>query len=175
MECVGKFKSISRDWLSGKWEITFTTDENITGYIDKIKDKILRITVKQYREKRSLDSNAYAWVLMQKIAEAVHSDKWSVYLEMLEKYSRAFTHVIVRPDVVPRFEAEWRTVRNLGEITVNGQTGIQLQLYFGSSTFDTKEMSVFIDGIVEECRQLEIETLPPNEIERMKREWGVVV
>lgn len=175
MECVGKFKSISRDWLSGKWEITFTTDENITGYIDKIKDKILRITVKQYREKRSLDSNAYAWVLMQKIAEAVHSDKWSVYLEMLEKYSRAFTHVIVRPDVVPRFEAEWRTVRNLGEITVNGQTGIQLQLYFGSSTFDTKEMSVFIDGLVEECRQLEIETLPPNEIERMKRELGVEV
>lgn len=77
--------------------------------------------------------------------------------------------------MVPRFEAEWRTVRNLGEISVNGQTGIQLQLYFGSSTFDTKEMSVFIDGLIEECRQLEIETLPPNEIERMKREWGVEV
>ena len=175
MECIGKFKSISRDWLSGKWEITFSTDENITGGIDKIKDKLLRIVVKQYREKRSLDSNAYAWVLMQKIAEAIHSDKWSVYLEMLEKYSRAFTHIIVRPDVVDRVKEEWSTVRNLGEITVNGQTGIQLQCYFGSSTFDTKEMSVFIDGLVEECRQLEIETLPPNEIERMKREWGVEV
>ena len=175
MECIGKFESITRDWLSGKWMITFSTSENITGGIDKIRDKVLRIAAKQYREKRSLDSNAYAWVLMQKIAEAIHSDKWSVYLVMLEKYSRAFTHVIVRPDVVPRFEAEWRTVRNLGEITVNGQTGIQLQLYFGSSTFDTKEMSVFIDGLVEECRQLEIETLPPAEIERMKREWGVEV
>ena len=175
MECIGKFKSISRDWMSGKWEITFSTDENITGGIDKIKDKLLRIAVKQYREKRSLDSNAYAWVLMQKIAEAIHSDKWSVYLEMLEKYSRAFTHIIVRPDVVDRVKEEWRTVRDLGEITVNGQTGIQLQCYFGSSTFDTKEMSVFIDGLIEECRQLEIETLPPNEIERMKREWGVDV
>lgn len=175
MECIGKFKSISRDWLSGKWEITFITDENITGYIDKIKDRLLRIAAKQYREKRSLDSNAYAWVLMQKIAEAVHSDKWSVYLLMLEKYSRAFTHIIVRPDVVDRVKEEWRTVRDLGEIAVNGQTGIQLQCYFGSSTFDTKEMSVFIDGLVEECRQLEIETLPPNEIERMKREWGVNV
>lgn len=175
MEYIGKFESITRDWLSGKWMITFSTNENITGSIDKIKDKVLRLVAKQYREKRSLDSNAYAWVLMQKIAEAIHSDKWSVYLEMLAKYSRAFTHVIVRPDVVPRFEAEWRTVRNLGEITVNGQTGIQLQLYFGSSTFDTKEMSVFIDGLIEECRQLEIETLPPNEIERMKREWGVEV
>ena len=175
MECVGKFKSISRDWMTGKWEITFSTDENITGSIDKIKDKSLRITVKRYRNKRSLDSNAYAWVLMQKIAEAIHSDKWSVYLLMLEKYSRAFTHIIVRPDVVQRVVEEWRTVKNLGEITVNGQTGIQLQCYFGSSTFDTKEMSVFIDGIVEECRQLEIETLPPEELDRMKQEWGVEI
>lgn len=173
MECVGKFKSIARDWMSGKWEITFTTNENITGSIDKIKDKLLRITVKQYREKRSLDSNAYAWVLMQKIAEAIQSDKWSVYLMMLERYSRAFTHIIVKPDIVDRVKAEWRTVRELGEITVNGMTGIQLQCYFGSSTFDTKEMSVFIDGLVYECRQLGIETLPPEEIERMKQEWGV--
>lgn len=173
MECVGKFKSIAKDWMSGKWEITFETNENITGSIDKIKDKLLRLTAKQYREKRSLDSNAYAWVLMQKIAEAIQSDKWSVYLMMLERYSRAFTHIIVKPDIVDRVKAEWRTVRELGEITVNGMTGIQLQCYFGSSTFDTKEMSVFIDGLVDECRQLGIETLPPEEIERMKREWGV--
>lgn len=173
MECIGKFKGIARDWMTGKWEITFATDENITGSIDKIKDKPLRINVKQYREKRSLDSNAYAWVLMQKIAEAIQSDKWSVYLMMLERYSRAFTHIIVKPEIVERVKAEWRTVRELGEITVNGMTGIQLHCYFGSSTFDTKEMSVFIDGLVCECRQLGIETLPPEEIERMKREWGV--
>lgn len=173
MECVGKFKSIAKDWMSGKWEITFETNENITGSIDKIKDKLLRIAVKQYREKRSLDSNAYAWVLMQKIAEAIQSDKWSVYLMMLERYSRAFTHIIVKPDIVDRVKVEWRTVRELGEITVNGMTGIQLQCYFGSSTFDTKEMSVFIDGLVYECRQLGIETLPPEEIERMKQEWSV--
>lgn len=173
MECVGKLKGISRDWMTGKWEITFSTDENITGNIDKIKDKQIRITVKQYREKRSLDSNAYAWLLMQRIAEAIHSDKWSVYLLMLERYSRSFTHIIVRPDAVQRVTEEWRTVRNLGEITVNGQTGIQLQCFFGSSTFDTKEMSVFLDGIIGECRQLEIETLHPDEIARMKQEWGV--
>ena len=70
MECTGKLKSISQDWMSGKWEITFSTDENITGGIENIKDKLLRICVKQHRERRSLDANAYAWVLMQKIAEA---------------------------------------------------------------------------------------------------------
>lgn len=110
---------------------------------------------------------------MQKIAEATHDDKWNVYLRLLQQNSRAFTHIIVKPEAVKKVKEEWRTVIDLGEITVNGQTGIQLQCYFGSSTFDTKEMSVFIDGLIEECRQLDIETLPPAEIDRMKREWGV--
>lgn len=173
MECNGKLKSISRDWITKKWELTFETNEDITGSIGKIKDKPLTIIAKLYRNRRSLDANAYAWVLMQKIAEAIHSDKWSVYLMMLERYSRAFTHIIVRPDVADRVKAEWRTVKDLGPITVNGQSGIQLQCYFGSSTFDSKEMSVFIDGLVAECKQMDIETLPPAEIERMQKEWGI--
>lgn len=148
MECTGKLKSISQDWMSGKWEITFSTDENITGGIGNIKDKLLRICVKQHRERRSLDANAYAWVLMQKIAEAIHTDKWSVYLMMLERYSPVFTHIIVRPEAVERVMGEWRTVKVLGPIQVNGSSGIQLQCYFGSSTFDSKEMASFIDGIV---------------------------
>ena len=92
---------------------------------------------------------------------------------MLERYSRAFTHIIVRPDVAERIIEEWRTVKNLGPILVNGREGVQLQCYFGSSTFDTKEMSVFIDGLLEECKEKEIETLPPAELARMQREWGV--
>lgn len=173
MECTAKLKSISRDWMSGKWEITFSTDENITGGIEKVKDKLLRICVKQHRERRSLDANAYAWVLMQKIAEAIHTDKWSVYLMMLERYSPVFAHIIVRPEAVERVKDEWRTVKVLGPIQVNGSTGIQLQCYFGSSTFDSKEMTSFIDGIVSECKEMGIETLPPDEIERMRREWGI--
>lgn len=173
MECIGKLKGASKDWMTGKWDITFSTDENITGSLDKLKDKELSIVAKQHRKRRSLDSNAYAWVLMQKIAEATHDDKWNVYLRLLQQNSRAFTHIIVKPEAVKKVKEEWRTVIDLGEITVNGQTGIQLQCYFGSSTFDTKEMSVFIDGLIEECRQLDIETLPPAEIDRMKREWGV--
>ena len=51
-------------------------------------------------------------------------------------------------------------------------TGIQLQCYFGSSTYNTKEMSVLIDGIVYEAKELGIETLPPDELERMKVEWN---
>lgn len=173
MECTGKLKSVSKNWISRKWEVTFEINEDITASIDKIRDKMLNLTAKIHREKWSLDANAYAWVLMQKIAEAIHTDKWSVYLMMLERYSPVFTHIIVRPEAVERVMGEWRTVKVLGPIQVNGSSGIQLQCYFGSSTFDSKEMSSFIDGIVSECKEMGIETLPPDEIERMRREWGI--
>ena len=173
MECTGKLKSVSKNWISRKWEVTFEINEDITASIDKIRDKMLNLTAKIHREKRSLDANAYAWVLMQKIAEAIHTDKWSVYLMMLERYSPFFTHIIVRPEAVERVMGEWRTVKVLGPIQVNGSSRIQLQCYFGSSTFDSKEMASFIDGIVSECKEMGIETLPPDEIERMRREWGI--
>ncbi|WP_367567783.1 hypothetical protein [Lacrimispora sp.] len=172
MEFKGRLIDIARDWKTGRFRVTFEAEEDITKQVESITDKLLTITAKIFRNKRSRDANSYSWVLMQKIAEDQHTDKWSVYLEMLGRYG-VFTHIIVRPGVVDRVMAEWRTVKNLGEVTVSGQTGIQLQCYFGSSTYDTKEMSEFIEGIVSECHELGIETATPEELERMKREWGV--
>lgn len=172
MEFRGHIVDISRDWKTGRFRVTFESMEDISKQLESITDKLLTITAKIFRNKRSRDANSYSWVLIQKIAEAVKSDKWSVYLDMLGRYG-VFTHIIVRPSVVDRVIAEWRAVKNLGEVTVSGQTGIQLQCYFGSSTYNTKEMSVFIEGIVSECHELGIETATPEELERMKREWGV--
>jgi hypothetical protein len=135
-------------------------------------DKKLSIEIKQHREKRSLDANAYMWVLLQKIADKLKTSKDELYLEVLGRYG-VFTHIIVKPKVVDRVIEEWRTVRNLGEVTVNGTTGIQLQCYFGSSTYDTKEMSVLLDGVVGEAAELGIDVLPPDEIRIMKERWGV--
>ena len=81
--------------------------------------------------------------------------------------------MIVKPEAVNRMKELYRTCVDLGEITVNGRTGHQLQVYYGSSCFDTKEMAVFIDGIVRECKDPNIETLPPDELERMKKGWAV--
>lgn len=127
--------------------------------------------LKRHRERRSLDANAYCWALLEKLAAAVGSDKDTLYLEMLERYGK-FIHVVVRPEAAPILKRQYRLVRELGEVTVNGKSGIQCQCYFGSSTYDTAEMARFIDGIVQECEELGIETESPDELARMKREWG---
>ena len=173
MEFTGKLQNVSRDWKTGQWNITFTMNEaSAINEVNNIQScEKLSIKAVKHRNKRSLDANAYCWVILQKIAEVLHQDKWNVYLEMLEKYG-VFTHIIVKPNVVDKVKEEWRTVKELGEVSVNGMTGIQLQCYFGSSTYNTKEMSVLIDGIVYEAKELGIETLPPDELERMKIEWN---
>ena len=172
MECTGKLSEVSKDWRSRRFKLTFEVAEDVTGSIDKLSEcERLSIKVTKHREKRSLDANAYAWVLMQKISEATHQEKWDVYLQCLQRYSRAFTHVIVKENAVEKMKELYRTCVDLGTVTVNGQTGHQLQVYYGSSTFDSKEMSVFIDGIVSECKELGIETMTPRDLEAMKTAW----
>lgn len=174
MEFTGTIKSINKDFFTNNLEITFTCNENsILAEYEKLKDcKKLRIKAVQYREKRSLDANAYLWVLLGKIATVLRADKWDIYLKMLKRYGK-YTYIVVKPSVVDAVKKQWREVEELGEISVNGQTGIQLLCYFGSSTYDTQEMAVLIDGVIGEAQELEIETLPPAEIRRMKEQWGV--
>lgn len=173
MEFTGQLQNVSMDWQTGQYHITFTVNEaGAINEVNNIKDcEKLSITAKKYRNRRSLDANAYMWVLLQKMADKLHRDKWGIYLEMLGRYG-VFTHIIVKPHVVEKVKNEWRTVKELGEVCVNGTTGIQLQCYFGSSTYDTKEMSVLIDGVVSEARELGIETLHEEELRRMKEMWG---
>ena len=134
--------------------------------------KLLSVDVKQHRERRSLDVNAYLWVILSQMAAALNTTKDELYIEMLDRYG-VFTHLIVKPEVASRVKQEWRTVRELGEVTVNGKTGIQLQVYFGSSSYNTKEFSVLLDGVISEAHEIGIETLPPDEVESMKNLWGV--
>lgn len=174
MEFSGQLKGLVRDYETNQFNMTFSVNENtVVNEIDKLRDCKLSIKVVKHKEKRSLDANAYAWVLMQKLAEAINSDKWTVYLECLIKHSKCFTHVIVKPEAVDKMKELYRTCVDLGEISVNGMTGHQLQVYYGSSTFNTKEMSVFIDGIVRDCKDQGIETLTPIELENMKSQWNL--
>lgn len=170
METRGTLKSIE---IVNGIEITFVLDKNTNlSSIDELVNKDLDIVAKRHREKRSLDANAYLWVLCQKIAQRIDSNKDNVYLELLGD-AGVFTHSIVKPEAVQRVKEQWRLVKELGEVTVNGKKGIQLQLYFGSSTYNTKEMSVLIDEAVRRAKELDIETLPPRELKSMKEAWGI--
>ena len=132
-------------------------------------DRSKLFEVNQHREKRSLNANAYAWVLIGKIADVVRASKEEVYLEMLKRYGKSEV-VSVLSDI--DVDGYFKYFEPFAESTLNGKTFTHYRIYKGSSEFDTREMSVLIDGIISEAEELEIETLPPHEIERLKEMWA---
>ena len=180
MNCTGKITNISRDWKTNKLNITFSLNERVEGEIDKIKDcEKLSIKAVRFRKKRSLDANAYMWVLCQKIAETLSVPTFEVYQraimdkgvsEPLKLSRKALDTLLSRQE---EENALFRGFREFESEIINGTEYVKGLAYFGSSTYDTKQMSVLIDSIVCEAKELGIETETPEEIERMKKEWGV--
>lgn len=133
--------------------------------------KALQLEIKPVRKHRSLNANAALWQLLGEMAAKLKTSKDELYTEMLARYG-VFTHVVVKPNVAERVKAEWRTVRELGEVTINGQKGIQLQCYFGSSTYDTQEFTRLLDGVISEARELGITLISDADRALMLAEWG---
>jgi len=181
VEFTGQIKGISNDFIAGKTLITFSVNERgrvISGY-DKIKDcEKLSVTVKKYRQKRSLNANNYAWKLMSEIAEVLRTSKEEVYEEMLRRYGTNATDdegnliTISVPSKVDIKNADIHCAF-MGKGYVGDKEFNHYRVIKGSSMYDTLEMSKFIDGIVSEAQELGIETLTPSELQMMKERWGV--
>ena len=140
--------------------------EAIKWLLDQDQEKTYE--VKEHHEKRSLNANAYFWALCTKFADAMRISKEEAYLFCLKRYGQSqIVSVLEEVDIRGFF----KYYEKAGTGTVNGRKFIHWKVYKGSSEYDSKEMAVLIDGIVSEAKELGIETLPPEEIERMKARW----
>lgn len=175
METTGRVVNVTRDILSGKLNITFQIDtepiEEINGYART--SDVLDIIAKKHKKKRSLDANAYCWVLLTKIAnhKDIRSSKEEVYEDMLQKYGYldqdedGYIVITIKKGIdVKRLGGHWKFYKS------NGKFDSYLALK-GSSEYTTAQMATFIDSIVYECKLLGIETMTPDEIKRMVEAW----
>lgn len=124
--------------------------------------------IKEHKERRSLNANAYCWALIGKIADITRASKDEVYLECLKKYGQSEI-VSVLSEISVR--GYFKYYEEIGRGHVEGREFTHYKIYKGSSEYDSREMAVLIDGIISEAKEMEIETLPPHEIERMKVKW----
>ncbi len=142
----------------------------------KNEDK-LDIDIKKYRKKRSLDANAYCWVLCDKIAKEISKDgtittKEEIYKDAIKNIG-TFEPMIVEEKAFENFKRIWEK-QGLGfliqEVTRKDKC-VKVHCYYGSSTYDTKEMSLLIELLVEEAKQLNIEVKTEQEIESLLKMW----
>lgn len=182
MECRGKVKSLSKNWISGKWELTFEIEENLTHAIEDIQEKELSICAKAYRKRRSLDANAYYWQLIAKLAEALNLSKTRIHNLMLARYGQLEEYdgklvYVVLPDTPEgeekALEADTYHLKPTSEVQA-GKDGTLFRTYKmlrGSSSYNSKEMSMLINGLIDECNQMGIETFPPEKVEGMLQSY----
>jgi hypothetical protein len=130
--------------------------------IDDLKDKDLDCEIKPHREKRSLTANAYAWKLMSKIGKAVSPPipNDEVYEIMLRRYAPVTVVSVLKGVNLADYIDH-------AELYSEGAETAEWRVYKGSSQYDSKEMSVFIDGVKSEAESLGIETLTPAELEAL--------
>ena len=176
VDCTGTLLDVTKDWISGKFRLTFEVNEDITKAIDSLsRCEKLALKAEKHREKRSNDANAFCWVLLHKIAAKVGMKAEDVYREFIKDFG-VCEIIPIREDAISRWCAVWKSkgygwiTEDMGECrNIKGYHNIKC--FYGSSSYNTAEMSSLIDAIVDECGELGIDTATPEEIERIKAAW----
>lgn len=176
MRLTGRITGGSIDFRTNKPTVTFEVNElnDFKLMMDELNDKTLSIEVKPYRAKRSLDANAYFFVLADKLAAKLGTSKEEVYRNAVRDIGGVSEIVCVKNEAVERLcegwsknGIAWQTETFPSKI--DGCTNVIL--YYGSSTYTTDQMSRLIDHIVQDCKAVDIETMTPNAIAEMLSLW----
>ena len=178
MEATGIITNFNKDWKTGKAIITLMLDIKDLEEIEKLSllEKIT-ITIKKFFKKRSLDANSYCWVLCDKIAKELCKDgtiitKEKVYQDAVLQIG-TFEAMIVEEKSYDKFKRIWEK-QGLGfliqEVSRKDKC-VKVHCYYGSSTYDSKEMSLLIELLVELAKSLSIETKTQAEINSLLKLW----
>lgn len=177
-EFTGTIKAPSIDYTTGNIVLQIVCNEKqsaLACYNELANEEKLAIKIGKYRERRSNDANAYCWVLIGKLAEKLNIPRDEIYRDAIKQVGGNYEIVCVRKEAVDKLCEGWRK-NGIGWQTdtmpskIEGCTNVVL--YYGSSTYDTAQMSRLINIVVDACREQNIETRTPDEIANLLSLWG---
>lgn len=132
-------------------------------------------TIAPAKKKRSKDANAYAWALIDELAAALRLPKSEIYQNAIREIGGVSDTVHVKEEAVKRLCERWGHT-GLGWVTdimpSSAKGYVYVVLYYGSSSYDTAQMSRFIDHLVQDCKALNIETLTPDKQALLLEKWN---
>ena len=165
MKLYATIKSFTQHGNRSTLSFDVSTYQSAPVY-SELKDCEVTIEIKKKRKHRSLDANSYCWILLHKFGEKLGLPKEEVYRQLISDVG-SFEIVPVKEVAVEKFCNAW-TTHGLGWLTETEPSKldgfINVLCYYGSSSYNTKEMSRLIEAIVHECKVQEIETMTPQEI-----------
>jgi hypothetical protein len=171
---IGELKGLTMN-RDGSQNVTITIKGDFRAGFDALRGKPLDIEVKEHKPRRSLDANAYAWVLIDKIAEKTHIKKSEVYRQAIREIGGVSTTICLQNKAVEWFCQCW-AMKGSGWQTETEPSTLEgctrVIAYYGSSVYDTKQMSALIDSLIQDAEALGIETITPQEKARLLAQYG---
>jgi len=145
---------------------------------EKLEDcKSYDVSIQERRKRRSQDANAYAWVLIGKLAAKLSISPNEVYRQYIPDVGDNYYILPIKSELVAAWDRQWceghdgRMIVDMGPSrALKGYNNVRT--YFGSSDYDARQMSRLIDMIVQDCKEQGIETLTPCELDAMKERWA---
>ena len=173
----GIINDISIDFNTRKPKISLLLDTNELSIVEELKNENkLNIELKKYRKPRSLDANKYFWKLLQEVCDYKDIDTIEEYKRRVKELG-IFKQFKIMIQDVKTFEKIW-TDRGIAwfceivDTTYIGDTEFKIiNAYYGSSSYNSKQMSRLIDNLVQDCKAVGIETKPQAEIDSLLRQW----
>lgn len=169
-----KIKGLMYSRISNKTTVEIEIDGNEAEHIEQFKGDYVDIALKRYKEKRSLDSNRYCWRLIGKLAGVTGVNKSDIYRSYIKEIGGNYEVVCVQDKAVDTLVKGWQRngigwIAETFESKLKGCTNVIL--YYGSSEYDTAQMSRLIDLVVNDCKEQGIETMTPEQLENMLDMW----
>lgn len=170
----GVIQDLMYNGIRRETTVVLVLEGNQAQEIEKHKGGHVDLCIKKFRKGRSLDANGYFWVLCDKLAEKLHISKEEIYRGYIKQIGGNNDIVCVQTKGVDSLCSGWNK-NGIGWVTdtmpskLDGCTNVVL--YYGSSTYDTGQMSRLIDLCVQDCRAVGIETMPPAELKALVERW----
>ncbi len=147
------------------------TPEQISKYLSEL-DKDKQYEIKEYKEKRSNKANAYFWEMLGKLCYEMNLDTIEEYKKRVKELG-VFRHWEIEKENIETFKKMWQDKGiawfvDIVDIETDGK--IPINAYYGSSSYNSKQMAKLIDGVVQDCQAIGIETKTPEEIASLLKE-----
>lgn len=178
MQTTGTLEEINIDYKTGNPKISFLiNDKDKLSDIEQLKGLKLKIEAKRYIKKRTTDANNYFWKLLQELAELEEIDTVEEYKRRVKELG-IFRRFRIEKDNTKTFEKMWSAQGTawfceISDTEYVGDTEFKIiNAYYGSSSFNSKQMARLIDGVVQDCKSYGIETKPKAEINALLESWN---
>lgn len=177
LDTTGIIKDIDIDYKTHKAKISLLLDTKQLDIVEELKNEDkLNIELKKYRKHRSLDANAYFWKLLTELCELAEIDTVEEYKRRIKELG-IFRQFKIEKYNIKTFEKMWSAQGiawfcEIADTTYIGDTEFKIiNAYYGSSSYNSKQMTRLIDSVVQDCKVYGIETKPQAEIDSLLKEW----